>query len=249
MRQRSALANDETALDKNQLLQRIARYLMLHGSFTENIGLLTGKTGIAIFFYHYARYTGKRIYNDFAGELIDEIYKEIHVNTPLNFNDGLCGIAWGIEYMIRNKFIDADPDEVLEELDKKIMEWDVRHIRDYSLKTGLAGIACYIVSRMVNRKKEYTIIPPDYICDLVEALKRNKENANSALIDALDQIVKKQNDGIETLLVQPLCGEIFEMVDKIRYNTEKIFEPSRSLGIDKAGYAGIGLKLMKMNEQ
>ena len=143
---------------KDKLLQRIARYLMLHGSFTDDIGLLHGKTGIVIFFYHYARYTEKRIYNDFAEELIEEIYKEINVSTPLNFKDGLCGIAWGIGYLIQNDFIEADPDEVLEDLDKRIMEWDVRHISDCSLETGLTGIACYVISRMRNREKEQSII-------------------------------------------------------------------------------------------
>ncbi|MDR0574375.1 MAG: hypothetical protein LBG96_10175, partial [Tannerella sp.] len=138
----------------DELLQRIARYLMLHGSFIDNIGLLNGKMGIAIFFYHYSRYTGKNIYDDFAGELIDEIYNEIHVNTPCDFKDGLCGIGWGMEYLIRNNFVNADSDEVLEDLDKRIMERDVRRITDYSLETGLKGIACYVIERRKNRTNE-----------------------------------------------------------------------------------------------
>ena len=145
-------------IDKNQLLQRIARYLMLHASFTDNIGLLNGKTGIAIFFYHYFRFTGKKLYCDFADVLVNEIYKEIHVNTPLNFKDGLCGIGWGIEHLIRNHFVEADRDDVLVDLDKRIMEWDVRRISDCSLETGLAGIACYVVSRMEDHEKEHAII-------------------------------------------------------------------------------------------
>ena len=37
---------------KQEILKRIARYLMLHASHTTNIGLLNGKMGIALFFYH-----------------------------------------------------------------------------------------------------------------------------------------------------------------------------------------------------
>jgi len=55
-------------------LQRIANVLLLNASFTDNLGLLNGKMGIAIFFYQYARYTGNKVYEDYAGELIDEIY-------------------------------------------------------------------------------------------------------------------------------------------------------------------------------
>ena len=65
---------------KDESLLRIARFLMLHGSFTNNLGLINGKMGIIIFFFHLSRYTRKKIFEDFAGEMIDEIYKEIHAN-------------------------------------------------------------------------------------------------------------------------------------------------------------------------
>jgi hypothetical protein len=41
---------------------------MLNSSFTNNIGLLQGKMGISILFFHYANYTKKKIYKDFAGD-------------------------------------------------------------------------------------------------------------------------------------------------------------------------------------
>ncbi|MCL2651597.1 MAG: hypothetical protein FWD60_11325 [Candidatus Azobacteroides sp.] len=227
---------------QTELLQRIARYLMLHSSFTDNIGLLNGKTGIAFFFYHYASYTKRNVYSDFADELIDQIYKEIHINIPLNFKDGLCGIAWSIEYLIQNGFIEGDPDEVLEDLDKRIVEWDVRRVSDYSLETGLTGIACYVISRMKNSGKKNSIICSDYIYELIEAIKRNGKNINPSLIETLENIL---NGSISIQSWNP----VFEIIDKTKYNINKIFESSRSLGIDKAGYAGIGLKIMGINKQ
>jgi hypothetical protein len=82
-------------------LQRIANVLLINSSFIDNPGLLNGKTGISIFFYEYGRYLNNKVYTDYAGELIDEIYEEIAINTPLNFAGGLTGIGWGIEYLIR----------------------------------------------------------------------------------------------------------------------------------------------------
>jgi hypothetical protein len=226
--------------EKNELLQRIARYLMLHGSFCNNIGLLNGKTGIAVFFYHYARYTKKRIYDDFAGELFDEIYKDIHVNIPVNFKDGLCGIAWGVEYLIRNKFVEGNSNDILEDLDKRIMEWDVRRITDCSLETGLSGIACNVISRMENREKYLFFISQDYICDLIEALKGSKKDTNPVIIEILKNIINRK------MIINPY-HPVFEIIDRIKYNAKKVFEPSRPLGIYKAGYSGIGLKLMEIS--
>jgi len=124
----------------------------------------------------------------------------------------------------------------LEDLDKRIMEWDVRRITDYSLETGLAGIACYVISRMENREKEHAIIRPDYISDLVEALKRKEETIHPALMNAINQSDQSFNP-------------VFEIIDKIKYNQRTIFKKSRYLGIAKAGYAGVGLQLMEINKQ
>jgi hypothetical protein len=226
-----------------EILSLIARYLMLYGSFISNIGLLNGKTGIVVFFYHYARYTGKKQYDDFAGELIDEIYKEIHRDAPCNFRDGLCGIAWGIEYLIRNQFVKADPDKILTDLDKQIKERDVRQTTDYTLETGLKGIACYVISRQANRNVENSLITPEYIEDLIAALeKENGENEeNLLLLKNLQKIVDKKE-------IIRFFNPLFNIVDAIRYQEKSLFQKPRLLGIDKNGYAGIGLQLMKIHE-
>lgn len=49
-------------MNKHEVLQRIARYLMLHSSFTDKIGLFDGKMGVILFFMNYARYTGCKRY-------------------------------------------------------------------------------------------------------------------------------------------------------------------------------------------
>lgn len=93
-------------------LRRSANVLLLNASFIDNLGLLNGKMGIAIFFYHFARYTGSKIFEEYASELLDEIYEEINTNTPVDFANGLTGVGWGIEYLVKNGFVEADTDEV-----------------------------------------------------------------------------------------------------------------------------------------
>jgi len=46
---------------------------------------------------------------------------------------------------------------------------------NYTVETGLAGIAYYVISRMEKREKENGIIRLEYIFDLIEALKRKQE--------------------------------------------------------------------------
>jgi hypothetical protein len=80
------ISHDLSLTDRiSKPLERIANLLFLNTSFIDNPGLFAGKTGIAIFLYHYGRYSGEKNFTDYAGELIDEIYEDVNKTSPLNF--------------------------------------------------------------------------------------------------------------------------------------------------------------------
>lgn len=129
--------------------QKIINTLLLNASFIDNLGLMHGKMGISILFYHLARKYRNKIYEDYASELIDEIYEEITANTPVIFENGLAGIGWGIEYLVQNKFIEADTDEVLEEFDNRIFKELIYNTpKEIGLLNGIVGIGAYFLKRI-----------------------------------------------------------------------------------------------------
>ena len=135
--------------------QRITNTLLLNASFIDNLGLMHGKMGIAIYFFHLARETKNQIYEDYAGELIDEIYDEITIKTPCGFENGLAGIGWGIEYLVQNGFIEADTDEVLEEFDKRIIHEITYHApEDIGILRGMSGYIAYFTKRIKKGSKK-----------------------------------------------------------------------------------------------
>lgn len=228
-------------MNRQEVLQRIARYLMLHSSFTDNIGLFDGKMGIVLFFMNYSRYTGCKRYEKFAGELIDEIYAEIRIDCSSNFGNGLAGIAWGMEYLIRNGFVMADPNEILEEVDNRILERDARRVKDFSLENGLKGVAYYAISRCEGR--EYPFIFKGYMIDLVQALEANAlaDEESLLLIGILQDIINKSEISKE-------IDFLTKLIDRIHINNSFAFVEGRYLGIRMGGYAGIGLKMMREEE-
>ncbi len=129
-------------------LRRIANVLLLNASIIDNPGLLNGKMGIAIFLYHYSHYANYKIFGDYAGELIDEIYQEINTNTPVNFTNGLTGIGWGIEYLVKSGFVQADTDEALSEIDTSVYRNSL--YRPFLLESGndLFGYGLYFIARL-----------------------------------------------------------------------------------------------------
>jgi glycosyltransferase len=129
---------------------RIINALLLHGSFIKNPGLLNGKMGISIFFFHLARQTGNPIYESYAGELLEQIFKNIDINTSASFSSGLSGIGWGVEHLVQNGFVEAGEDNILEELDTAIFQLDRKHPHLLKIKDDFYGYGLYYLCRAKN---------------------------------------------------------------------------------------------------
>ena len=128
--------------------QQIISTLLLNASFIDNIGLMHGKMGISIsiFFFHLARQTKNQIYEDYAGELIDEINEEISANTPVNFENVLARIGRGIKYLAQNGFIETNTDNVLEEFDNQILKvLNFNTPKEISFINGIIGFGAYFI--------------------------------------------------------------------------------------------------------
>lgn len=116
--------------DKKKVLQRIANILLLNGGFLGNPGLYTGEMGLVLFFARYARFTQNNLFTEYSIDLIEKIQHSIHQNTAINYNDGLAGIGATIEYLVQNKYFEADTDEVLEDFDKLIFfTYNLSHLQ------------------------------------------------------------------------------------------------------------------------
>lgn len=150
------ITEKSTTSSKNSFEQALS-YLVINSSFVSNIGLFHGKMGLVLFFSFYARYLKNDLYNRFAYDLLDEVYEDIHENVLLNFENGVCGIGWAIEYLIQNGYMEGDTDEILEDIDKRIMEYDVCRISDLSFRSGLAGIVYYVCARLSTLRKNNTL--------------------------------------------------------------------------------------------
>jgi len=112
---------------------------------------MNGKMGICIFFYHLAHKTKNKIYEDYAGELLDEISEELSDKTPWDFENGLAGIGWGIEYLVQNAFIEGDTDDVLLQFDNKLFrDLNFSPPPEPGLLNGVLGICAYYLMRVKN---------------------------------------------------------------------------------------------------
>lgn len=212
-------------------LSSIARRLMLYSSFISNCGLLNGKMGVVLFFYHYSIYTRCSRYRRFADELIEEIYHEVSKHTPKDFANGLCGIVWGLTYLVKCGFVDMD-DDIFEELDAKIMEWDISNISDYSIETGLSGVGLYLICRLYGSKGQVNI-PVAYRDKVIRRL----AESSAPECQMVYTCFKNNQQSFPVQQKQMLCSML---------PLFKSSKQAKMIGI-KEGLAGVGLRMLLCN--
>ena len=234
--------NNNLLLEKiENRLHRIANVLLLNASFIDNPGLLNGKMGIAIFFYHYSRYTKNKIYEDYAGELIDEIYEEINTSTLVNFENGLTGIGWGIEYLVKNKFVQADTDEALADIDNTVYKHRINNPILINSGDDLFGYGFYHVARILGHKiddddlntliKKYHLIFLTDECErILEQKSYTRSNIKTLSIDTVNSFIWFLLE-IQKLAIFPV------KVEKIFHSIPDYIEEGIQKLSDKAGHA------------
>lgn len=223
--------------DTDILLQRIANYLVINASFASTLGLAHGKMGIVIFFYHYARYSQNTAYEEFAGELLEEVYEDIQMDISVDFENGLCGIAWGIEYLKQHKFVDGDTAAILKDVDLRIMERDPRRINDLSFRSGLLGISFYVAIHVNSLNNNNTVFDSNYLMDMKQKV--------YIIEDSLLTPIKSFFDGNlacnyhDFVLIPELLFDNIVVID------EDTNWSNLAIGIEQ-GLSGIGLKIMNI---
>ena len=124
-----------------------------HDLFIDNgkePGLLHGKMGKAIFFFHYAAFTDSKLYDEYAMELIEEISCMVTNKMPLNYKNGLAGIGVGLEYLIQGQFIEGD-DDIFDDFDKPLHDILFKSpVSNFSLLDGYMGYAHYWICRLMR---------------------------------------------------------------------------------------------------
>jgi lantibiotic modifying enzyme len=108
------------------------------------------------------------------------------MHTPVDFENGLAGIGWGIEYLVQNKFIEADTDEVLEEFDNRIFKELIYNTpKKIGLLNGIIGIGAYFLKRIQNPssndEKITTLTNKQTLIHVIDELERQTQDISEII--------------------------------------------------------------------
>ncbi|GHV22187.1 hypothetical protein FACS1894174_06470 [Bacteroidia bacterium] len=147
-------------------------------SEVQGYGLYNGKMGLAIILY-------LRGVTDQAEQNLEDTIKYVEngENIKISFDDGLLGIAWGISFLIENKMIDGNIDEILSDFDDIIFNYfDMGYYGNWSFEKGFLGLIYYSTMRLYQNKniiKKY----PVFFKLLNKILREKYTNESSNLIE------------------------------------------------------------------
>lgn len=126
--------------------------------------------GRIIALYTYASYTGDVIYEKQADELLEQLLEnDIEIIPSLGRECSLCSLGCGLIYILRNGFAEGKEDEVLAELDKRLlilcMNWKKEEV--YSLY----GWIHYLTLRIdVSEESSVTLFNKQNLIQLLDRL-------------------------------------------------------------------------------
>jgi lantibiotic modifying enzyme len=159
----------------------------------DEIGLMGGKAGLALFLFYYAMFTQDDQYADHGVEMLSQIFDAINDGFTYHTHaGGLAGIGWTVEHLARNGFIDIDTNETLEDVDPyldKAMIYDINN-GNFDYLHGAVGNGAYFLTRLKNpRAKEYL----KGLIDQMEAVAHRDDDGSFKWLSTLD--IEKETKG------------------------------------------------------
>ena len=162
----------------DQILSDISTYIESKDMSNMPAHLYDGKMGLCIYYFLMARYTGEDRHKERAECIIDEVYRECKkytITDQLSFETGIAGIDFGITYLVRNEFMEADLDDILQEVDdfifKRIsIKTTAELSEDPHLLLGVAFYLIYTIKSRNDETSEFIQLRKELLVHIVNAL-------------------------------------------------------------------------------
>ena len=137
-------------------LEEIARILCDSTDKIDNIGVLSGVSGLVLFMYYYSRYTDNSKYAEVGEQILEKAVEMINNGFTLHtFCSGIGGLAWTCEHLEQNGFIDRETFSFLNVLEPYLMSCMKNEFNNnnYDFLHGGLGVGYYFLSKKKTGQK------------------------------------------------------------------------------------------------
>ena len=231
--------------DNDAFLIHLAAYIRSIVSYVDGSGLFHGKIGLILFFYCYSKYSKNHEYLKLADQMLSDMIKKLKTDIPVGISSGLCGLGLFLGFLISEKFVEGELDEVLENIDRMVVSKTKFDTEDWSFESGIIGIAYYVSYRLSSGKKDikkiFEVSYREQLLDKITTLENHVKWSNpySSLLNQC--CINLQNTVTQSID----WNEFFKMI--ILPLPTTLSFGGWNFGLNK-GAAGVGMSLiLKLN--
>lgn len=175
----------------------LVNYLALQAVQVSGSGLFHGRMGIILSLYCHGVVHDNQSLCDYASDILQNTDDD-YFDGDLSIENGLSGLGLGFTLLYKAGMFKDNLNDILYEIDKKIMSVDPRRMEDYSFRKGALGVLFYIRTRL-SVNQECVSIQKDYIQELEANIKRISCEAvrQELFVESLRQPSWKMEDYLE----------------------------------------------------
>lgn len=175
----------------------LVNYLALQAVQVSGSGLFHGRMGIILSLYCHGVVHDNQSLCDYASDILQNTDDD-YFDGDLSIENGLSGLGLGFTLLYKAGMFKDNLNDILYEIDKKIMSVDPRRMEDYSFRKGALGVLFYIRTRL-SVNQECVSIQKDYIQELEANIKRISCEAvrQQLFVESLRQPSWKMEDYLE----------------------------------------------------
>ncbi len=171
---KSAVAIEEEQERLPHLIRFLTEQPVLDNSLFE------GRTGCLVALCEYEAYAHTNIFDELATDWLGRIGQDlIDGEWPVSLSHGICGVGWGLLYLLERGLIEDDMEEELRRIDCLVQERSPLRVNDLSFNTGIGGVLCYVTVRIgqwLQSGKSTEPFDRNYLGELREAAQRVVES-------------------------------------------------------------------------
>lgn len=133
----------------NKKLRVISKSLYDDSKQLNALGLLGGRTGLAVFFFEYFQLTRNIKYLNFASKIMSNVLDRIDSFHNYAFASGICGVLWTTQRYINAGLLDEDGDKLLGNFDDTLTEFAIQELEHgrYDYLHHSLGVLLYLIER------------------------------------------------------------------------------------------------------
>lgn len=169
----------------NSTLKNIYNSLKNKVDENKDIGILTGTSGIALFYFKYSEYINSSESFDKGIELIEKNIDLINQGyTMPTYCTGLAGYGWLMNFLKELQYIDVDNGDLFDKTDELLYEKMIADIKDnnYDFLHGSIGYAFHFLQQFENsistdKKNKYK----EYILEFLYHLKHYSVKSSNGI--------------------------------------------------------------------